>query len=236
MDNTIFFCSGVLELSESVYPIYQDSIMNELDDFAKLKEGWSYGEGSLIKKSTIDKAKSIYAIGKIYYNSINVFPDTNGSILVVFHNADISIEVTITEYLQLDIAVEKGIGFDYEVISEEEGISLKELEKILNRYKSLGWYENDTEKHFNYHLHNINDSNLILSINNISEWNISEHFNTSILTKYLKDLEVQLFQTPQTGVVYQLWNTNALNKRAKKKMEQYVTTSPSTTKLLLESQ
>jgi len=116
-----------------------DSIIEELESFSKLEEGWSYGEGGPIPFKVIEIAKKVYKVGSYHINSVNVFPGTDGSILVVFYKEDISIEVVINKDLSLDLTLEKGIGFDYNILLEEYDVRLTRIENILRKYKNYEW-------------------------------------------------------------------------------------------------
>lgn len=138
----------IYNLTQEFYPAWKsasqeldnnDLVLEELNSFADLDEGWSYGEGKPIDSIVINKAKRVYKIGKYFLKTVNVFPGVDGSILVVFHTQDHSIEVSVNEDLTLNVVIEKGIGFDFQVIKEKDNIELKSIENILSNYKQSEW-------------------------------------------------------------------------------------------------
>jgi|AntRauTorcE11898_2_1112593.scaffolds.fasta_scaffold13109_2 hypothetical protein len=116
-----------------------DSIIEELNNYATLKEGWAYGEGKPINSDVIKKAEKVYKIGKYFIPTVNVFPGTNGLILVVFHQEEFSIETAVNEDLTIDLTVEQGLGFEYDIVRRENNISLKKVENILSNFKRSEW-------------------------------------------------------------------------------------------------
>jgi hypothetical protein len=57
----------------------------------------------------------------------------------VFYVNNISLEFTVNEDLSVDASIEEGIGFNFDVTSESENITLREAEHILNKFNQEEW-------------------------------------------------------------------------------------------------
>jgi|AntRauTorcE11897_2_1112592.scaffolds.fasta_scaffold23325_1 hypothetical protein len=117
----------------------EKDVLNKLNGFADLNEGWSFGEGRPIKLDVIEKAKKLFKIGNFFVPDADVFAGTDGCVLVVFYVNNISLEFTVNEDLSVDASIEEGIGFNFDVTSESENITLREAEHILNKFNQEEW-------------------------------------------------------------------------------------------------
>ncbi|WP_372906741.1 hypothetical protein [Rhodohalobacter sp.] len=120
-----------------------EDVLAKLNEFADLEDGWSYGEGKPIDADVIEKAKTLFKIGNYFLSDADVFPGTNGQILLVFYVDERCIEFTINEDLSVDVAVEHGIGYDFEVTYEKRNISLREAERVINKFNMTEWKSSD---------------------------------------------------------------------------------------------
>ncbi|MFO7877094.1 MAG: hypothetical protein R6U55_10995 [Desulfovermiculus sp.] len=98
----------------------KDRIVNELDDFSKLKPGWKFGDGTDISRNIIESAKKIYREGRKYDLMAEVYPEIDGTITISFQNDDHFLDIQMINDLRCRITHEKGIGKDYtkEVLGE----------------------------------------------------------------------------------------------------------------------
>lgn len=120
-----------------------EDVLAKLNEFADLEDGWSYGEGAPIDADVIEKAKTLYKIGNYFVSDADVFPGTNGQILLVFYVDERSIEFTINKDLSVDVSIEHGIGYEFEITYEKRNISLREAERVINKFNITEWKSSD---------------------------------------------------------------------------------------------
>ena len=107
-----------------------DPIVNRIHSFLQLQEGWHYGEGRNATQEAIDLALDINSLLLEYgADEIEVFPDTDGGILVSGYHEDHMIEILCSP--QGSIAMLHEI--DGEIIRECNDIYPDEISAYLGR-------------------------------------------------------------------------------------------------------
>lgn len=92
----------------------RDPLTQKLRSFARLQNGWSYGRGRNISQPVIDKAEKLLEFGTQLHLKAEVFPGTDGDVVVGFHAGDDCVQVTVNHDLSLGLRIERGHGADYE--------------------------------------------------------------------------------------------------------------------------
>jgi len=126
-------------LYEAVSPSYQltfvDTIVSELNSFAKLKKGWDFGYGVPISQHIIRRSIKAYNYLKDYFFDYECAPLNNGSIKITFSLLDNFLDVIINNG-SYGVIVEKGIGIDYETLLEINNSSLEHIKTLLFNIKT----------------------------------------------------------------------------------------------------
>lgn len=108
-------------------------IMNELESFKLLDEGWCYGEGGPIEDRVVKSAMQIVVLGHRFGQSVSVFPGTDGSIELRFHGeVHQTLVVTVETDGIIGASLQIGYGFEYEVAYDEDEVSVETLKTLLN--------------------------------------------------------------------------------------------------------
>src|SRR5262249_8387956 len=71
-----------------------DPLIQKLRAFAQLQAGWSYGKGRAIGADVIVTTERIYRASYRSRLQVEVFPGTNGEVILVFSRGDLSVHVT----------------------------------------------------------------------------------------------------------------------------------------------
>jgi hypothetical protein len=109
----------------------QDPIEYKIYSFAELKEGWNFGEGMAPNKSVIDRAISIYRIGKRLCLDAQVFPVANGDIEISLYMRDHFMDILVRNDGKMEFSYEIGIGKKYKKVERIENIDMDGVEKRL---------------------------------------------------------------------------------------------------------
>lgn len=95
-----------------------DPLVMKLRAFGQLATGWSYGRGRQISSAVIDRAERLLELGAQLHLKAEVFPGTDGDIVVAIHQDGTCVQVTVNEDLSLGLRVERGRGPEYEDVIE----------------------------------------------------------------------------------------------------------------------
>lgn len=111
-------------------------IGSEIDELDRLPDGWCYGEGRPVAKNVLYRAKQVAYLGVELGLRVSVFPSLDGSASLAFYGAGDTLEVHINQDGTFDMSLERGYGFDFEVVFDEPNVSLDTIRDQLN---SLSW-------------------------------------------------------------------------------------------------
>lgn len=114
-------------------------VINKIESFANLGEGWNYGKGKAPSNDMIAFALQVHNWGKSIGFGTDANPDPSGSIILTFFINDDFIFVTIKENDLFDLVHEKGIGVEYEIFKHKEDVDLDYISKYLNTTKTK-WF------------------------------------------------------------------------------------------------
>lgn len=103
------------------------TITAKLHKLASLPNGWRYGTGIPPQEVAINTAQEIYRHLVDLKLQADVFPGEDGSLSLVFYKEEKCVETNISRYGTINIDVEDGEGFDYEVIKTVENASINEV-------------------------------------------------------------------------------------------------------------
>ncbi len=110
----------------------KDIVKMEIDSLSKLPYGWDFGSGETIGLLVVDKALEVYEQTNLMGFKIQSFPRSDGGITLSYALKDNFLDVIINPNLTLDLVQEKGIGANYEIVSEEDNVSITDLKKVLH--------------------------------------------------------------------------------------------------------
>lgn len=116
-----------------------DDIIKKIKSFANLENGWDFGQGVVPCDEVIGSAIQLYNLGVIQGFEMSARPETNGGIIIGFSVEDDFIYVTVNDNSTFDLVYEKGIGANYDIIVDEEDVSLEYITKTLQNIKSQ-WF------------------------------------------------------------------------------------------------
>lgn len=127
--------------------LLKDEILEQLDSYENLKEGWDFGEGMPMSQLTISNAKYIYDI--CYKKGFNVEPhaNTEGDITLIAYLDDYFLEIDVNESKSLLLRYAQGKGDNYTLIWKNRKNSFSELEDVLSEIKSE-WQRNTSLEQF----------------------------------------------------------------------------------------
>jgi hypothetical protein len=138
-----------------------------IKNLAKIPNGWDFGSGYPPSEFVISKALQVYSLGKILSFKVEVKPETEGGIILTLYKKDEFLDVIINNNLSLDIVHEKGIGIEFQTLSEQENVDLSIISNKLKQIKKS--IECTSSEH--YTLENIvlqkDDSEVIVSKNTV---------------------------------------------------------------------
>ena len=90
-----------------------DKLEEQIESFAKLKQGWNFGEGESFSQQVIDNAIFIYKIGKMHGLLAEAFPGIDGDIVISFQNKEHFLDIKINPNASFVAEYEKGIGENF---------------------------------------------------------------------------------------------------------------------------
>lgn len=137
--------------------------ISEIESLADLPEGWDFGMGRTIIRPVIEKAKQAYSIANLLQLNAEILPQTAGGIILNFYKSSSSeyfLEVTVNADLSIDYVMEKGKGINYEVIDEEENVTLSNLQAKLSTLSSSPW--NSPEHSISRNIHQSNRGSVVI--------------------------------------------------------------------------
>jgi len=113
------------------YPTEEDVEIERMKSFSDLGSGWDFGDGEAPSQYVIERAIQTYLCGlNLGYNA-SVRPETSGGIVIGFFIKDNFVDVTVKENSLFDIRYEKGIGANYNILDDQENITMEEVSLIL---------------------------------------------------------------------------------------------------------
>jgi len=112
-----------------------DRVIDELNSFSKLKDGWDFGVGSPISKRIIDRAIIAYTYLKDNFFEYECSPLSDNSIQITFSLLDNFVDVIITDD-SYTLTQEKGFGNNYEIFECLKKTSLDNIKNILANIKT----------------------------------------------------------------------------------------------------
>jgi len=95
-----------------------DPLVKKLRSFGKLPDGWSYGRGTRIPAGVLGKAEQFLELGQQLHLKAEVFPGTDGDVIVAFHRKDRTVQVRVNNDCSLGLRIERGDGADFEDVIE----------------------------------------------------------------------------------------------------------------------
>lgn len=127
-------------LSETIFRRMEanDPIADQIFSFMSLPDGWHYGEGCGATEAAVSTAlRANGLLAKYGADAIEVFPDTEGGILVSGYHGQDTLDIFCHRNGQTDLLHETDEGdVDEDVIHEQKGVSLSDIEKYL---RGLSW-------------------------------------------------------------------------------------------------
>lgn len=111
-------------------------IGSEIDELGRLPAGWCYGEGVPIPKSILYRAKQVAYLGVELGLPVSAFPGLDGSASLAFYGIRDTLQIEVNQDGTVDLSLERGYGFDFEVVLEDKNVSLARLE---NELTLLSW-------------------------------------------------------------------------------------------------
>lgn len=97
--------------------VLSGTVVDKLEAFSALRNGWSHGEGIPADPRAISAARSLIAVGTSMGLGCDVFPNIDGGCAVAFYEDTTRLEISVSPGgSSFDLRAERGIGFDYEEI------------------------------------------------------------------------------------------------------------------------
>lgn len=110
-------------------------VLNLLNKFLKLPEGWDYGVGVPVTKLSADKAILIFS--SINGFEFDISPMTNGGCVLICYIGDDFFDIEIDNQGNIiNFTHEKGIGCNYEILFELDYPTIENIVEILNKFKN----------------------------------------------------------------------------------------------------
>lgn len=103
--------------------------------YAAFRGGWDFGTGEAFTEEVINEAVNITLQGEAHGFFTESFPEVTGAITVAFINDSHCLDISINPNLSYDIQYEVGIGQDYTVLVELDGVQKLELENWFLKLK-----------------------------------------------------------------------------------------------------
>ena len=126
--------SATVERSSST-----DALLNKLKELATLPKGWRFGEGIPTKPEVLIATLDLYYRIARYDLKADAFPWSNGSVSLVFYERDMCVEISIHERDIYDVVVEKGYGFEYDILNEIDNASFEDVNEAINKTMEPKW-------------------------------------------------------------------------------------------------
>ena len=109
-----------------------DALLNKLKELASLPDGWHFGEGVPTRPEVLIATLDLYYRTARYDLKTDAFPWSNGSVSLVFYERDMCVEISIHERDTYDVVVEKGYGFEYDILLDIDNASFEDANQAIN--------------------------------------------------------------------------------------------------------
>lgn len=119
--------------SESAIARDLDPVASQILGFGRAPAGWHFGSGGPASRRTIRLALRIYRAARARGLEAEAFHGESGEIALVFARANRSVELTIDPTGRIDLSVERGVGFEFDVLERIQGASIREVVRALSR-------------------------------------------------------------------------------------------------------
>ncbi len=116
------------------------AIKQRINELQNLPQGWDFGQGDVISNTVARRCLRICEYGVFLGLKANVRPSTDGSLILCLFYDDNFLYITIREDGLFDTTYEKGIGSDYDILDNQDDISLTTLNQYISTWFSLGPY------------------------------------------------------------------------------------------------
>lgn len=111
------------------------NVIEKIKGFQHLPDGWDFGQGEAPSKGTIKQAIGMYQYGVLLGFNGDVRPETDAGIILNLFTGEDFVYLTINQDGNIDLRHERGIGIEYEIISDIEKISFEDISKTLTNIK-----------------------------------------------------------------------------------------------------
>jgi hypothetical protein len=123
-----------LQANEDSYSnsfIEDDEVIQEIESFLELQEGWNFGRGKVPSIFIINSAKEVYSFCRSRGWDCEAYLNEDGtvSILAILGIHSLDIKVSESDYVLLRYEI--GRGSNYKVIYDHEQKSYKDLSAVL---------------------------------------------------------------------------------------------------------
>lgn len=118
-----------------------DAVLGEILSFLSLPDGWHYGSGYAPLQATVDSAISIVNMfRKFDFESLEVFPDSDGGILVAAYHGGVTIDVLCNPDGAFDFVFE----MDEDEVDSKEDLPIEEIEQKTRESILKSWTSFDS--------------------------------------------------------------------------------------------
>lgn len=111
--------------------IFNDDVAEEIESFALLPSGWKFGRGGPASEESIKIAKYLYTICRLNGFTVEPYSNDDGSISLLAIFGDHSLDIEVINSDQLKLRYEVGKGLNFRVIWKDKIIKFNELEYNL---------------------------------------------------------------------------------------------------------
>ena len=139
-----------------------DPLLTKLAKLASLPAGWDYGVGIRTRREVTRTAIDLYHHMAKFGLKADAFPWPNGSLSLVFYRGDMCVEVNIHDQDEYHVVIEKGYGFEYDIMHEIPDASLDDVEQAITTIMEPQWYSPESSIG-TFTIINLGDSGLVVS-------------------------------------------------------------------------
>lgn len=129
IDNTITWISTNNEVTSLQF--FNDPIADEIESYAHLPIGWTFGNGIPAIDKTVLNAKNVYLICKINQFGVEPHPNEDGTITLIAFIKDNFLEIDINETQFTRVRYAVGRGNQYRILFDNKIVRLNEIEYEL---------------------------------------------------------------------------------------------------------
>jgi hypothetical protein len=114
-------------------PYFSLSTLEKIEEFKNHPKGWDFGDGDPSPQHVVDSAIALHEFGVSLGLKTDAYPLTDGGIEIEFYypNSDEAVGILTELDLTYRLRHEKGIGWEYDVLKEDEGISLDDAKDYV---------------------------------------------------------------------------------------------------------